>query len=140
MPEDATKPTKALLTRVKNALDLPEKIVNEIRGTCPNALVIFPGDYKKILLFPRQVNKVIWVRLEMSSKALQQDFFLAISKLFDSLGLKAIYTTGVCSQGVYCTWEGFFDDLPHLAGKNLEAEFRKVATVQKVEITVLEVA
>ncbi len=139
MPEES-KPTKALLTRVKSSLDLPEKIVNEIRANSPNALIIFPADLKKILLFPRQVNKVLWVRLEMSSKALQQDFFLAISKLFDNLGLKAIYTTGVCAQGAHCTWEGFFDDLPQLAGKNLEAEFRKVATVQKVEITVLEVA
>lgn len=138
MPEES-KPTQALLTRMKSSLDLPEKIVNEIRASFPTSLVIFPGDYKKILLFPRQVNKVLWVCLEMSSKALQQDFFLAISKLFDTLGLKAIYTTGVCSQGAYCTWEGFFDDQPQLAGKNLEAEFRKVTTVQKVEITVLEV-
>ncbi len=139
MPEE-TKPTKALLTRVKSSLDLPEKIVNEIRASCPNALIIFPGDLKKILLFPRQVNTILWVRLEMSSKALQQDFFLAISKLFETLGLKAIYTTGVCAQGTHCTWEGFFDDLPQFAGKNLEAEFRKVATVQKVEITILGVA
>ncbi|OLS15386.1 MAG: hypothetical protein RBG13Loki_0979 [Promethearchaeota archaeon CR_4] len=138
--QETPKPTKAILTRLKSSLDLPKNIINDIQASFPNALVIFPGDYKKILLFPRQISRVLWVRLEMSSKALQQDFFLAISKLIESLELKAIYTTGICFQGAYCTWEGFFDDLPQITAKDLETEFRKVATVQKVEITILEVA
>jgi len=136
---EESRPTKAMLIRIKNTLELPEEIVKEIQVTNPYILTIVPSDYKKILLFPRQVNKILWVRLQLSSKVLQQDFFIAISKLLESTGLKAIYTTGVCFQGTYCSWEGFFDSIPQLTGKNLENEFRKIATVQNVEITVLEV-
>jgi hypothetical protein len=137
--QETSKPTKAILTRLKPSLDLPENIINEIQASFPNALVIFPGDYKKILLFPRQTSRILWVRLVLSSKALQQDFFISISKLLETLEMKAIYTTGVCSQGTYCTWEGFIDYMPKLEGKNLEKEFRQLSTVQQVEITILEV-
>ncbi|MCG3252256.1 MAG: hypothetical protein H7648_00290 [Candidatus Heimdallarchaeota archaeon] len=103
------------------------------------AVIILTPNTKIIRIIPTTTNKVYKVAIDIGK--LTPDFLRRIGNLFLKLGVKALYSTGLCFMEEKCVFDGYIDseEFEKIDVENLKAEIMAIEGITGLDITTLEV-
>ena len=111
----------------------------EINFICYFFCVFYIFFNKIIRIIPTSSNKVY--KLSVDIGQLSSDFLRQIGNLFLKLGLKALYSTGICFVEEKCVFDGYIEatEFKKINIEDLKKELSSIEGVSGITITVLEV-
>ena len=103
------------------------------------AVIILTPNTKIIRIIPTSTNKVYKIGIDIGQ--LTPDFLKRIGNLFLGLGLKALYSTGLCFLEDKCIFDGYIDaeEFDKIDIEKLKTDILSVEGITGVDIKVLEV-
>ncbi len=103
------------------------------------AAVILTPNTKIIRIIPTMTDKVYKIAIDIGQ--LTPDFLKRIGNLFLSLGLKALYSTGLCFLEDKCVFDGFIDaeEFDKINIEKLKEDIMTIDGITGVDIKVLSV-
>lgn len=103
------------------------------------AVIILTPNTKIIRIIPTMTNKVYKITIDIGQ--LTPDFLKRIGNLFLSLGLKALYSTGLCFLEDKCVFDGYIDaeEFDKIDIGELKDDIMTIEGITRVDIKVLEV-
>ena len=103
------------------------------------AVIILTPNTKIIRIIPTMTNKVYKIAIDIGQ--LTPDFLKRIGNLFLSLGLKALYSTGLCFLEHKCVFDGYIDaeEFDKIDVEELKKEIITIEGITGVDISILEV-
>ncbi len=101
-------------------------------------LILAPSN-KIIRLIPTASNEVIKVKINIGK--LSPDFLRQMGSIFIRLGIKTLYSTGLCFTQDSCVYEGYIDsiELENVTKDEIKEEFIGIEGVSSVDIDVLTI-
>jgi hypothetical protein len=90
-------------------------------------------------LIPTASNKVIKVNINIGK--LSPDFLRQMGSIFIRLGIKTLYSTGLCFTQETCVYEGYIDsvELEDISVDTIKKEFIEIEGVTTVDIDELTI-
>ncbi len=103
------------------------------------AVIILTPNTKIIRIIPTTTNKVYKIAIDIGK--LTPDFLRRIGNLFLKLGVKALYSTGLCFMEEKCVFDGYIDsvEFEKIDVEKLKAEIMSVDGITGLDISILEV-
>ena len=121
-------------------LELPEEFLKALQPEGKNyAIMILAPNTKIIRIIPTATNKVAKININIGR--LSPDFLRQMGSIFIRLGIKTLYSTGLCFTQDTCVYEGYIDssELENVSLDQIKEEFTAIDGVTSVEIEMLEV-
>jgi len=102
------------------------------------AVIILTSRNKIIRLIPTTSGKIYKIGIDIEN--LSSDFLKEIGNLFLKLGLKALYSTGICFIEKKCVFEGYIEatEFKKINVDQLKKELSAIKGVSEITIKVLE--
>ncbi|MCG3219491.1 MAG: hypothetical protein KAR35_10815 [Candidatus Heimdallarchaeota archaeon] len=99
-----------------------------------HCILILAPNTKIIRLIPTASNKVIKVNINIGK--LSPDFLRQMGSIFIRLGIKTLYSTGLCFTQETCVYEGYIDsvELEDISVDTIKNEFIEIEGVTTVDI------
>ena len=145
-----TKPSKKAIQKITMAemikleptkkIELSNDFLDALKFETSNyAVIILTPNTKIIRIIPINANKVYKIGIDIST--LTPDFLREIGNLFIKLGLKALYSTGLCFLQEKCVFEGYIDstETDKIKLKNLKEKLLAIKGITGVNVSILEV-
>jgi hypothetical protein len=103
------------------------------------AAIILTPNTKIIRIIPTTTDKVYKIGIDIGQ--LTPNFLKKIGNLFLSLGLKALYSTGLCFIEDKCVFDGYIDaeEFEKINVEELKKSILEVEGITGVEIAILEI-
>jgi len=103
------------------------------------AVIILTPNTKIIRIIPTTTDEVYKISIDIEQ--LTPDFLKKIGNLFLSLGLRALYSTGLCFLEDTCIFDGYIDaeEFDRIDIKKLKEDILTIEGITGVDISVLEV-
>jgi hypothetical protein len=130
---------KMLKLEPKKSVQLTNEFLEALKPQAGNyAVIILTPNTKIIRIIPTSTNKVYKIAIDIGK--LTPDFLRRIGNLFLKLGVKALYSTGLCFMEEKCVFDGYIDseEFDKIDVKNLKIEIMAVEGITGLDITVLE--
>lgn len=134
--------TKANVFKLKpdQKLELSNDFLEALKPEIGNfAVVILTPNTKIIRIIPTSTEKIYKITIDIGK--LTPDFLKRIGNLFLSLGLKALYSTGLCFVEEKCVFEGYIDsvEFESIDMNILKKEIMTVEGITDVDFSLLKV-
>jgi hypothetical protein len=130
---------KMIKLEPKKSVQLTNEFLEALKPQAGNyAVIILTPNTKIIRIIPTSTNKVYKIAIDIGK--LTPDFLRRIGNLFLKLGVKALYSTGLCFMEEKCVFDGYIDseEFDKIDVKNLKIEIMAVEGITGLDITVLE--
>lgn len=103
------------------------------------AAIILTPNTKIIRIIPTTTDKVYKIAIDIGQ--LTPNFLKKIGNLFLSLGLKALYSTGLCFIEDKCVFDGYIDaeEFEKIDVEELKKSILEIEGITGVEIVILEI-
>lgn len=103
------------------------------------AVIILSPNNKIIRIIPTMTNKVYKITIDIGQ--LTPDFLKRIGNLFLGVGLKALYSTGLCFLEDKCIFDGYIDaeEFDKIDIEGLKAEIMSIEGTTGVDVSILEI-
>ena len=103
------------------------------------AAIILTPNTKIIRIIPTESNKVFRVAIDIGRLA--PNFLKQIGNLFLDLGLKSLYSTGLCFVEDKCVFNGYIDSsqFKDIDIESLKKEILSIEGITNVDVSVLEI-
>ncbi|MGC9778638.1 MAG: hypothetical protein HZR80_05295 [Candidatus Heimdallarchaeota archaeon] len=124
----------------KQSVKLSKEFIEALKPEASNyAIIILTPNTKIIRIIPTSSNKVYKVAIDIGR--LTPDFLRKIGNLFLKLGLKALYSTGLCFVEDKCVFDGYIDSMEFetIEIEELKKEILSVEGITSVDISILEI-
>ncbi|RLI69293.1 MAG: hypothetical protein DRP02_10930 [Candidatus Gerdarchaeota archaeon] len=124
----------------EKSVELPSSFQEALQAVVEEyAVVILTTNNKIIRIIPTSSNKVYKLAVDIGQ--LSSDFLRQIGNLFLKLGLKALYSTGICFVEEKCVFDGYIEatEFKKINIEDLKKELSSIEGVSGITITVLEV-
>ncbi len=124
----------------EKSIELPSSFQEALQAVVGEyAVVILTTNNKIIRIIPTSSNKVY--KLSVDIGQLSSDFLRQIGNLFLKLGLKALYSTGICFVEEKCVFDGYIEatEFKKINIEDLKKELSSIEGVSGITITVLEI-
>ena len=124
----------------KQSVKLSKEFIEALKPEASNyAIIILTPNTKIIRIIPTSSNKVYKVAIDIGR--LTPDFLRKIGNLFLKLGLKALYSTGLCFVEDKCVFDGYIDSMEFktIEIEKLKKEILSVEGITNVDISILEI-
>ncbi|MEA2070834.1 MAG: hypothetical protein U9O98_06030, partial [Asgard group archaeon] len=94
---------------------------------------------KIIRIIPTKTDRIY--KLSINIGQLTPNFLKMIGNIFLSLGLKALYSTGLCFVDERCVFDGYIDaqEFEKIDFDELKSEILKIEGITSVDILILKV-
>jgi len=133
---------------IANVLKLEENKAISLSTNFLEALKPEIGDYAAIILtpntkiiriIPTTTDKVYKIAIDIGQ--LTPNFLKKIGNLFLSLGLKALYSTGLCFVEDKCVFDGYIDakEFEKIDAKNLKKSILEIEGITGVDVSILAI-
>ena len=134
--------TKANVFKLKpdQKLELSNEFLKALKPEVGNfAVIILTPNTKIIRIIPTSTEKIYKITIDIGK--LTPDFLKRIGNLFLSLGLKALYSTGLCFIEEKCVFEGYIDseEFESIDMNILKKEIMTVEGITDVDFSLLKV-
>ena len=130
---------KMLKLEPMKSVQLTNEFLDALKPKAGNyAVIILTPNTKIIRIIPTTANKVYKVAIDIGK--LTPDFLRRIGNLFLKLGVKALYSTGLCFMEEKCVFDGYIDsdEFEKIDIENLRAEILSIEGITGLEISILE--
>ena len=145
LEEDKTEIPQITMAKM---LKLEENKAVTLSSNFLEALKPVVGDYAAILLtpntkiiriIPTTTDKIYKIAIDIGQ--LTPNFLKKIGNLFLSLGLKALYSTGLCFIEDKCVFDGYIDakEFEKIDAEELKKSILTVEGITGVEVTILDI-
>ncbi|MCK5299102.1 MAG: hypothetical protein KAJ76_09360 [Candidatus Heimdallarchaeota archaeon] len=139
--KDIPKITIAKMLKLEpmKSVQLTDEFLEALKPEAGNyAVIILTPNTKIIRIIPTTTNKVYKVAIDIGK--LTPDFLRRIGNLFLKLGVKALYSTGLCFMEEKCVFDGYIDseEFEKIDVENLKAEIMSIEGITGLDITTLE--
>ncbi|MHA1125903.1 MAG: hypothetical protein ACTSO7_04785 [Candidatus Heimdallarchaeota archaeon] len=103
------------------------------------AAIILTPNTKIIRIIPTTTDKVYKIAIDIGQ--LTPNFLKKIGNLFLSLGLKALYSTGLCFIEDKCVFDGYIDaeEFERIDVEELKKSILEVEGITGVDVSILEI-
>jgi hypothetical protein len=103
------------------------------------AAIILTPNTKIIRIIPTTTDKIYKIAIDIGQ--LTPNFLKKIGNLFLSLGLKALYSTGLCFIEDKCVFDGYIDaeEFEKIDAEELKKSILTVEGITGVEVSILDV-
>jgi len=131
---------KMLKLEPKESVQLTDEFLAALKPEAGNyAVIILTPNTKIIRIIPTTTNRVYKVSIDIGK--LTPDFLRRIGNLFLKLGVKALYSTGLCFMEEKCVFDGYIDpkEFEKIDVENLKAEIMAIEGITGLDISTLEV-
>ncbi len=121
------------------SVQLANEFLDALKPKAGNyAVIILTPNTKIIRIIPTTTNKVYKVAIDIGK--LTPDFLRRIGNLFLKLGVKALYSTGLCFMEEKCVFDGYIDseEFDKIDVENLKAEILAIEGITGLDISILE--
>ncbi|NPE07035.1 MAG: hypothetical protein GNW80_02030 [Asgard group archaeon] len=121
------------------SLQLTDEFLDALKPEAGNyAVIILTPNTKIIRIIPTTTNKVYKVAIDIGK--LTPDFLRRIGNLFLKLGVKALYSTGLCFMEEKCVFDGYIDseEFKKIDVENLKTEILAIEGITGLDISILE--
>ncbi len=130
---------KMLKLEPMKSVQLTNDFLDALKPKAGNyAVIILTPNTKIIRIIPTTTNKVHKVAIDIGK--LTPDFLRRIGNLFLKLGVKALYSTGLCFMEEKCVFDGYIDsnEFEKIDVENLKAEILAIEGITGLDISILE--
>lgn len=132
--------TLAKMTSIKEdePIKLPSEFINALQPEGKNhAIIILAPNTKIIRIIPTNSNSVAKININIGK--LSPDFLRQMGSIFIRLGIKTLYSTGLCFTADTCVYEGYLDstELENVSTDKIYEEFINIPGVSTVTIDML---
>ncbi|NHJ31845.1 MAG: hypothetical protein FK732_03185 [Asgard group archaeon] len=130
---------KMLKLELKKSVSLSNEFLDALKPEAGNyAVIILTPNTKIIRIIPTSTNKVYKIAIDIGR--LTPDFLRRIGNLFLKLGVKALYSTGLCFMEEKCVFDGYIDseEFERIDVEELKAEIMSVEGITGLDISTLE--
>ncbi|MBK5112501.1 MAG: hypothetical protein KGD59_01455 [Candidatus Heimdallarchaeota archaeon] len=130
---------KMLKLEPMKSVQLTSEFLEALKPEAGNyAVIILTPNTKIIRIIPTSTNKAYKIAIDIGK--LTPDFLRRIGNLFLKLGVKALYSTGLCFMEEKCVFDGYIDseEFDKIDVENLKAEIMAVEGITGLDITILE--
>lgn len=124
----------------EKSIKLSEEFLHALKPEDGNyAIIILTPNTKIIRIIPTISSKVYKISIDIGQ--LTPDFLKRIGNLFLNVGLKALYSTGLCFVEEKCMFDGYVDSsqFEKISIDDLKKEILSVDGITGVEISILEI-
>lgn len=140
--QEISKITMANMLKLmpKQSLQLSNEFLEALKPEVGNfAVIILTPNTKIIRIIPISTEMVYKITIDIGK--LTPDFLKRIGNLFLSLGLKALYSTGLCFVEDKCVFEGYIDSVEFetIDMNELKKEIMNVEGITGVDFSLLKV-
>lgn len=122
------------------SLKLSKEFLKALKPEIGNyAVIILTPNTKIIRIIPTSSSKVYKIGIDIGK--LTPDFLRKIGNLFLEMGLKALYSTGLCFIEEKCVFDGYIDaeEFSKIDVEYLKSQVLAVEGITGIDIKVLEV-
>jgi len=131
---------KMLKLEPNKSVQLTNEFLEALKPEAGNyAVIILTPNTKIIRIIPTSTNKVYKIAIDIGK--LTPDFLRRIGNLFLKLGVKALYSTGLCFMEEKCVFDGYIDseEFEKINIEKLKTEIMSVEGITGLDISILEV-
>ncbi len=135
--------TLAQMTLIDEAepIRLPQSFIEALQPEGrSHAIIILAPNTKIIRIIPTNSDTVAKININIGK--LSPDFLRQMGSIFIRLGIKTLYSTGLCFTADTCVYEGYLDstELESVSTEKIEEEFKAIPGVSTVTIDMLTVS
>ena len=139
---DIAEVTLAQMTTINDSepIRLPAKFIEALQPEGKNhAIIILAPNTKIIRIIPTNSDTVAKININIGK--LSPDFLRQMGSIFIRLGIKTLYSTGLCFTADTCVYEGYLDstELESVSTEKIHEEFKSIPGVSTVTIDMLTV-
>ena len=139
---DIAEVTLAKMTTISDQepIKLPASFIEALQPEGKNhAIIILAPNTKIIRIIPTNSNSVAKININIGK--LSPDFLRQMGSIFIRLGIKTLYSTGLCFTADTCVYEGYLDstELENVSTDKIHEEFKAIPGVSTVTIDMLSV-
>ncbi|MHA1865974.1 MAG: hypothetical protein ACTSVB_06200, partial [Candidatus Heimdallarchaeaceae archaeon] len=121
-------------------IELPEEFLEALKpdGKSHAVLILAPNT-RIIRIIPTESPEVIKININIGK--LSPDFLRKMGSIFIRLGIKTLYSTGLCFTQSACVYEGYIDseELKEVSIDTIKDELERIEGVSSVEVEHLTV-
>lgn len=121
-------------------ISLPNEFITALKPEGARQVIIILAPNTKIIrIIPTNSDTV--AKININIEKLSPDFLRQMGSIFIRLGIKTLYSTGLCFTSDACVYEGYIDnqELEHVAEDKIYDEFKAIPGVSTVTIDMLTV-
>jgi hypothetical protein len=130
---------QCFLTPLKNSIDIPKDVYENLKPLGKNLVAVIPGESKKITFFLTDASRVLFVRLMLKKKKLDDKFFTSLRTTLKTLEMSNLFSTGLCFKEDICVWEGVFEFDDDSKFEEVKTGLEQVMHVSKANFEQIEV-
>jgi len=139
------KPAEVTLAKMtviseQEPIKLPDSFIDALKPEGKShAIIILAPSTKIVRIIPTNSDTVAKININIAK--LSPDFLRQMGSIFISLGIKTLYSTGLCFTQDTCVYEGYFDstELTEISTDDIKNEFLAIPGVSTVTIDMLSV-
>lgn len=120
-------------------IKLPDSFIEALKPEGrSHAIIILAPNTKIVRIIP--TNSPVVAKININIGKLSPDFLRQMGSIFIRLGIKTLYSTGLCFTQDTCVYEGYFDstELDNVSVDQIKSEFMEIPGVSTVTIDMLE--
>ncbi len=140
MSENSVTMAKMTKLVAEEPIELPEEFLEALKpdGKSHAVLILAPNT-RIIRIIPTESPEVIKININIGK--LSPDFLRKMGSIFIRLGIKTLYSTGLCFTQSSCVYEGYIDseELKEVSIDTIKEELERIEGVSSVEIEHLTV-
>lgn len=141
--EEISKITIAKMLELESdqPVSLSSEFLDALKSDVGNyAIIILTPNTKIVRIIPTSSNEVYKVAIDIGR--LTPDFLRKIGNLFLQLGLKALYSTGLCFVDEKCVFDAYIDstEFEKIEIDKLKKEILSIEGITDVNISTLEIS
>ncbi len=121
-------------------IQLPLEFITALKPEgAKQVIIILAPNTKIIRIIPTTSSTV--AKININIEKLSPDFLRQMGSIFIRLGIKTLYSTGLCFTSDACVYEGYIDssELEHVPEDKIYDEFKAIPGVSTVTIDMLTV-
>ncbi|MHA1115446.1 MAG: hypothetical protein K9W45_06415 [Candidatus Heimdallarchaeum aukensis] len=140
MSENSVTMAKMTKLVAEEPIELPEEFLEALKpdGKSHAVLILAPNT-RIIRIIPTESPEVIKININIGK--LSPDFLRKMGSIFIRLGIKTLYSTGLCFTQSACVYEGYIDseELKEVSIDTIKDELERIEGVSSVEVEHLTV-
>jgi hypothetical protein len=131
---------KMVKLEAEKPIELPEEFLSALKPDGKTfAVLILAPNTRIIRIIPTSTNEVAKININIGK--LSPDFLRKMGSIFIRLGIKTLYSTGLCFTQSACVYEGYIDsdELKEVSIDQIKDELERIEGVSSVEVESLTV-
>ncbi len=141
--EETNKPAEVTIAHMtiidqNEPIRLPDKFIEALQKDQGRyAVIILAPNTRIIRIIPTNSDTVTKININIGK--LSPDFLRQMGSIFIRLGIKTLYSTGLCFTQDACVYEGYFDstELENVSIETVKNEFKAIPGVATVTVDMM---